>query len=57
MQQRGESKDQEHSHEHKNKQQTPNILELLMKPERNDNHLPYGLLKKKKKKLSPSRGL
>lgn len=35
MQQRGESKDQEHSHEHKNNQQTPNILELLMKPERN----------------------
>ncbi len=57
MQQRGESKDQEHSHEHKNNQQTPNILELLMKTERNDNHLPYGLIKKKKKKLFPSRGL
>ena len=57
MQQRGASKDQEHSHEHKNNQQTPNTLELLMKPERNDNHLPYGLIKKKKKKLSPSRGL
>ena len=52
---RDHNQDQEQSHDQKNKQEMSKVLELLLKPERNDNHLPYELLKKKRKKQS--RGL
>ena len=48
---------QEQSHDHQNNQEMSKELELLLKPERNDNHLPYELLKKKRKKQSRSSGL
>ena len=50
-----QNKDLEESHEYKNKQEMSKVLELLLKPERNSNHLPFELLKKKRKKQS--RGL
>ncbi len=34
------SQDQKESHDHKNKQEMSKVLELLLKPEQNDNHLP-----------------
>ena len=37
------------------KEDLSNVMNLLLKPEQNDNHLPYDLLKKKRKKQS--RGL
>lgn len=53
----GYSHDQEQRHDQQNKQEMSKVLELLLKPERNDNHLPYELLKKKRKKQSRSNGL
>jgi hypothetical protein len=46
------SEDRKQNHDQENKQEMSKVLELLLKPERNDNHLPYELLKKKRKKQS-----
>lgn len=35
---------------HKSKQEMANSLELLLKPEHSNDHVPYQLLRKKKKK-------
>ncbi len=51
------AQDQEQSQENNNKQEMSNVLELLLRPEQNDNHLPYELLKKKRKKLYQSKRL
>jgi len=51
------AKDQEQSQENKNQQEMSKVLELLLRPEQNDNHLPYELLKRKRKKLYQSKRL
>lgn len=49
---RDHKQDQEQSQDRTNNREMSNVLELLLKPEQNDNHLPYELLKKKRKKQS-----
>lgn len=51
------AQDQAQSQENKNKQEMSKVLELLLRPELNDNHLPYELLKKKGKKRYQSKRL
>ena len=48
---------QKQSDELKNKQSVSKTLELLLKPERNDNYIPHQFLKKKTHKQSRSRGI
>ena len=51
------NQDPEQSHDQKNKQEMSKILELLLKPERNHDHMPHEFLKKKRPKQSRSSGL
>jgi hypothetical protein len=48
----GRRQEQGQSNEYEQNLEITNTLELLLTPERNDNYLPYQLLKKKRKKTT-----